>query len=505
MSDSRYVPKALKLSIFDGFMTRAMIAADREEDSTVRQQPSEVVERIARRYTHQLIALDPSQLSRSQVYVTSVRTGKRIGDGAEELPGQAVTVRIPFTGSKQLVQYAILTYSQIKPQVADHAVELTIQSPGRLTPSTINSRVAEFIADVNSCVDKANTDAAQFNAQLRSALRSKIYDRKDLLDDTADLDAALTIPLAAVTGQARVEVPVQRKSIRVQEPEADSPSTEPHVSRLIYEDVLRTLSSFGRAMERLPDTARSLGEEAIRDLALFVLNANYEGAASGEVFNGAGKTDVLLKYQNKSAFIGEFKFWGGPKAFSSAINQLCSYLTWRDTKAALVLLVKDVRATTAIEGADQAIRLHPQFRQARPNDRPMERRDYVLASNTDADRLISIALLPVVIPDPRSKADQVTEDPAPSAAPLQGYPTAADVRRAWPDIVTRVSQKSLRIGALYRDGQINAVEGDSLVLNFRSKLLSVMAIESSQHLTDALHEEFGVRFSINCQVVPHSS
>ncbi|MBQ1060733.1 hypothetical protein [Micromonospora sp. C41] len=501
----RRVLNAVKGSLFDVLMTRALLAANREPDSMVQQQPNEVVERVFRRYSHELVGLDSNGISRSQVKVTSIKTDKWVGDTVEELPGQAVTVRIPFTGSKELLQYGLLAYSALKPTVSDDsAVELTIQSQGRLTASTINSRVAEFISDVSGCVTKANADAAQFNAQLRSALRSKVYDRKDLLDDTADLDAALTIPLTSIATQARVEVPVQRKIVRVQESKSSSSPTEPHVSRQIYEDVIRTLSSFGRAMERLPDTARGLGEEAIRDLALFVLNANYEGAATGEAFNGAGKTDILLNYQNRSAFIGEFKFWGGPKAFSSAINQLCSYTTWRDTKAALILLVKDVRATTAIEGADQAIRSHPQFREARPSDRPMERRDYVLTSNTDSERLISVALLPVVIPDPRSKVVEIP-GATPIAASFPSPPSAVDVRRVWPDVIARVSRNSKRIAAVYRDGVINSVEGDVLVVSFRSAVISSLAADHPQPVVDALYEELGVRFAVTCQVVPRSS
>ncbi len=36
-------------------------------------------------------------------------------------------------------------------------------------------------------------------------------------------------------------------------------------------------------MERVPDTARKLDEETVRDFALLILNANYEGAAAGAV------------------------------------------------------------------------------------------------------------------------------------------------------------------------------------------------------------------------------
>jgi hypothetical protein len=44
-------------------------------------------------------------------------------------------------------------------------------------------------------------------------------------------------------------------------------------------------------------TFRRLGqEERIRDLLLVVLNASYEGHAGAEVFNFAGKTDLLIKW-----------------------------------------------------------------------------------------------------------------------------------------------------------------------------------------------------------------
>src|SRR6266536_3341128 len=116
-----------------------------------------------------------------------------------------------------------------------------------------------------------------------------------------------------------------------------------------------------------------------------------------ELFNGAGKTDVTLRYRDRNAFIGEFKFWSGSKNFTEAIDQLLSYTVWRDTKAALVLLIRGVRATTAIEGADDTIRAHPQFRLARPTADQTVRRDYLMTSNSDPERHISVALLPVVI------------------------------------------------------------------------------------------------------------
>lgn len=64
----------------------------------------------------------------------------------------------------------------------------------------------------------------------------------------------------------------------------------------VYQDIVHTIEQMTRAMERTPTDARS-GEEEIRDLILFVLNANYEGNVRGEVFNKNGKTDLLLTWE----------------------------------------------------------------------------------------------------------------------------------------------------------------------------------------------------------------
>jgi hypothetical protein len=50
-------------------------------------------------------------------------------------------------------------------------------------------------------------------------------------------------------------------------------------------------------------TAR-LNEEQIRDLLLVNLNAQFEGKAGGEVFNGEGKTDILIGKQTGLGWYG---------------------------------------------------------------------------------------------------------------------------------------------------------------------------------------------------------
>lgn len=73
------------------------------------------------------------------------------------------------------------------------------------------------------------------------------------------------------------------------------------------------------------------------------LELRYEGVtATGETFNNLGKTDVCLRYapDGSNLFIAECKFWSGHSDFLTTIKQLLGYLTWRDSKVAVMMFVQ---------------------------------------------------------------------------------------------------------------------------------------------------------------------
>ena len=72
------------------------------------------------------------------------------------------------------------------------------------------------------------------------------------------------------------------------------------------------------------------------------LNGQYHGAATGETFNCKGKTDILIRHQDKNIFVAECKFWEGYEALIKTTNQLLSYTTWRDTKTALIIFSRRI-------------------------------------------------------------------------------------------------------------------------------------------------------------------
>ena len=112
---------------------------------------------------------------------------------------------------------------------------------------------------------------------------------------------------------------------------------EPYLEMSEYNHILGVLRGMSKVIERSPQSFLSLDEEAIRTHFLLQLNGHYEGNATGETFNQSGKTDILIRVEDRNIFIGECKFWKGPKSFNNAIDQLLGYLAWRDTKCALLI------------------------------------------------------------------------------------------------------------------------------------------------------------------------
>lgn len=102
-----------------------------------------------------------------------------------------------------------------------------------------------------------------------------------------------------------------------------------------------------------------MDEEALRSHFLVQLNGHYEGQATGETFDYEGKTDILIRVGGKNIFIGECKYWDGPKKLLETLDQLASQTTWKDTKVAAIIFNrrKDFSAVLkAIQETVQSIR-----------------------------------------------------------------------------------------------------------------------------------------------------
>lgn len=165
----------------------------------------------------------------------------------------------------------------------------------------------------------------------------------------------------------------------------------------VYEEILETLENMSIVMERSPSSFTTIDEEALRTHFLVPLNANFRGMASGETFNAQGKTDILVKHQDRILFIAECKFWTGPKSLTDAISQLLSYTTWRETKAAILLFSRKKDFTAVLDQVPGVFAQHPQHLRRESYARPTGFR-FILRSSNDPQRHITVTLLAFNVP-----------------------------------------------------------------------------------------------------------
>jgi hypothetical protein len=262
----------------------------------------------------------------------------------------------------------------------------------------------QTIGRIANMVDNANNDARNHNQSLEGRLRPLIEDRRSRILRRRDLSGKLGFPISRRDDAPR-PVPLERKVLGVQRrqaaplPRQRSYQDEYALDQADYEDVISVIVGMLRALERTPSVATvHRDEEFLRDILLVSLNGTFKGTATGETFVKTGKTDILVRVEDRHVFVGECKWWDGPAALSRALDQLLGYLPWRDEKGALIIFVDRVKASAVIEAADTAVRAHGSFKRVPgTNADPSSRQDFVLGHPDDPDREIKLAVLFAVI------------------------------------------------------------------------------------------------------------
>ncbi len=231
---------------------------------------------------------------------------------------------------------------------------------------------AEFNNQLKEAYDKnfdeqniknVNSLAYEFNNCLRGYIQSVFYEYKTKYLKKANFMAAIKV-------SSNTSMP-QTFSVPTIKTHKDKPivtnkvyTTEPTLNYDTYTQILQVIRGIGRSFETKPKNYIGKDEEGIRDAFLPVLETHFESCtATGETFNMLGKTDLLIRHTDGSnLFVGECKFWKGSKHLSDAIYQLFDrYLTWRDTKTALIIFVKQDDITEIIKKINETCKNHEYF------------------------------------------------------------------------------------------------------------------------------------------------
>ena len=310
----------------------------------------------------------------TRIDVSGYRDRNPFGDrGPIYVQGIRVVVSVPFTGDPVLWKLRPNSYQSVFPradvrepygETAGH-INLEFQQPTDSPPEKIKQDLDNELRSIRFYVDAQRNQVEQFNNMAPDAIRKAVKARRERLkthDGVADL---LGIPLKRRGGAPSVK-PIQIKRALVKPlppPPKSGYKAEPGITDEDYEHILSVIRHEGRTFESTPKTYSVHDEEELRDIILAHLNGHYQGSATGETFRRSGKTDIRIEDQNRAAFVAECKVWRGAKELLAAVDQLLSYLTWRDCKASILVFNKhNAKFTELLEKVPDTMKSHPNFK-----------------------------------------------------------------------------------------------------------------------------------------------
>jgi hypothetical protein len=255
------------------------------------------------------------------------------------------------------------------------------------------------VSSIKQYLQSLSESAKQFNSQLEGLVTSQLKARKDRILADAGMTAAIGLPLKKREGTPVTHaIPVSRRAPRIEQIKTGPAfKSEPVLAPSDYEEILRIMQNMVQVMELSPHAFHNMGEEDLRSHFLVQLNGAFKGQATGETFNFQGKTDILIRVDGKNVFIAECKLWKGEKSFLATLDQLLSYLSWRDTKAAVLIFNRNADFGAVLAKIGETVPTHPQFKRDLGRSGESSFR-YVFAQPNDSNREITLTVLAFDIP-----------------------------------------------------------------------------------------------------------
>lgn len=321
--------------------------------------------------------------------------------GRPTVKGTRVVIHVPFEGEAELFNWQPNSYTLSPPRARVSSGELLLVYEVRAGDSrNLGQQWRRDVASIQNYLQTARSQVDQCLQELPAIVSSAISTRKARLQQSMGVVGGLGLPVRRSGDQVvSVALPKKRRPSPAPLPQVPSGAyqPEPAIDVAEYEHILQVISSLTVAIERSPSAFAHMGEEQLRDHVLIQLNGHYEGRATGETFNGSGKTDILVRVQDKNVFIGECKFWKGQKAFLETIDQLFGYSCWSDTKTAIVLFNRNRDHTQVLQTIREQIANHPKFKNELQHKGENHLR-YLFEHPSDPDRRIYVAVLAINLP-----------------------------------------------------------------------------------------------------------
>lgn len=316
-----------------------------------------------------------------------------------------VRYHIPFEGTVELLGHRPNPYILFTHGVRIEGTEVVFQVRDYYgTKEGIESQAQPIFNNIATQYKSLKKQLADFSQRFPAEVRRCIEMRKQGLLERRKVLASLDIPVKATKQTSGTfAVPVMPRKVKIgtpkPQPQQTSYEPEPTLNSVVYEEILQLVTDVGKQFERMPSTYVGKDEESLRDHFLLFLETNFVGSATGETFNKSGKTDILLRHDSSNVFVAECKYWEGVQKYRAAITQLISYLTWRDSKSAVILFVKNKDFSSVLEKMQLATPEHSNYLTT-VRQHGETRFDYKFHLDGDPSREIQVAVLLFHFPPP---------------------------------------------------------------------------------------------------------
>ena len=278
-----------------------------------------------------------------------------------EVDGIIATFCYPYTGDKTLFQCRASTFSLGGyPEISVNDTFISFQIERSLNEMNNENAKENLLKSLDHCLQEiknglsyANRDVSAFNRSLKQTAIQKLQEKRNKVESFYNIATMFEVPIEKKE-YAQTHIPLKRNIVPVAKHYESS--NYYGISDADYNDILLSIKHTVSTYERTPGSYKSMHEEDLRNSLLAALNGIYKGDATGETFRHAGKTDICIERENRAAFVAECKMWTGQMEVQSAVNQLDSYLTWRDCKTALIYFVRRKDFIKVLENAEGALR-----------------------------------------------------------------------------------------------------------------------------------------------------
>jgi hypothetical protein len=282
------------------------------------------------------------------------------------IQGLIYTVRVPYEGDRDSFLIEPNLYGPPKPSkvhaVTDSHVVLTLETDSSHDANVIGNQIRSYLNRIQQWLGYVQDTIGSMS--IYGSALMEIRSRRERLARSDENIKSMGFRLMRRDHAPQTyRIPANRKKIEPKFKKSfDTSEPEPELAEADYDMILDVIANMALVIEQSPKAFQGMHEEALRSHFLVQLNGQFKGGATGETFNFDGKTDVLIRVKGKNIFVAECKFWTGESGLLETINQILGYLSWRDTKTAIILFNRNRNFSAVLSKIPKTIERHPSFK-----------------------------------------------------------------------------------------------------------------------------------------------